>query len=92
MRKIIISIVFSIFLAVGGFFLIRNKFGTEKVYKRDFVVVNVRGKGFYRYPLTVDKGTTVEEAVKRFMTDNSPAPTIYKTSKGKELKPGSKIL
>lgn len=92
MRKIVISIGFSIFLLVGGFFLINNKYGNEIVDKRDFVVVKVKGKGYYPFSLTVDKGTTIANIVRRFMTKDSSLPIIYKTTKGKVLRADAQVF
>lgn len=92
MKKIIISVIFSIFLLVGGFFLISNKYGTKVVDKRDFVVIKVKGRGYYPFSLTFNKGITIKEAVRRFMTKDSSLPIIYKTTKGKVYRANAKVF
>ncbi|MCK5866938.1 MAG: hypothetical protein KAG14_00920 [Mycoplasmataceae bacterium] len=86
------SIAFSIFLIVGGFFLIKNKFGNVKIGKRDFIVVRVSGKGYYPFSLTLDKGLTIAQVVEHFMIKDSIVPTIYKTTKGKVLRANEKVF
>ena len=84
--------LFALFAGIGGFFLINNKLGNDKVIGRDYIVVKVTGKHYYPFPQTFKKGLALSYIVEKFRTLDSLPISIYKTTKGKVLRSDTKIF
>lgn len=61
MRKIILVIVFCLFLAIGGIIFSIENFSSSKVNERSFIVVKGVGNNLYNYKYPFDKGTTASD-------------------------------
>ena len=77
MRKILISLLFSILFIVGGILFVHKNFSTTEIFERPFIVTKGYGKNLYNFEMTFKKGTEVKYIINRLKLVNIKPEKIY---------------